>query len=156
MNHIQEAQREARSWLICGSISLTLGTVVLALFHHTWPSIAGSLLFMLAGLYLCLRTIPFMRDVKSLLKDVPINMTMTLRGKEWHMSPSYHAELRAPSSAQPAIVVFVGWRDWFSKLTEPVPVKVWGAQQKRGPVIIESQLGILVSAGPGAVTRCEP
>jgi hypothetical protein len=152
MKHIQEARREARSWWISGTISLTLGAVVLALSHDAWPAVAGSLLFLLAGLYLCLRTIPFLRNVKSLLNDAPVNMTLALRGNESHMS--YHAELRAPNSAQPDIVVFVGYRDWLSKVTEPIPVKVWGARQKRGPVIIESQFGILVPAGPGAVTRC--
>lgn len=154
MNHIQAAQREVRSWLICGALSLVLGASAFAISNRGWLAFLGLLLFVLAGLYLIVRTIPFIRDVKWLIEnDSPINMTLTFRGSERVFSPSYHAELRSTVSGTPEIVVFLGYQSWFSKVTEPISVKVWGAGRERGPVIIEGQFGVLVPAGPGAVTR---
>ena len=99
---------------------------------------------------------PFLllNDVRSILNEgSSTDMMLTLRGKEWQLSPSYHAELRRLGQERAEIDVFVGYREWFSKVKEPLSVKVWGADRKRGPVIVETPFGVLVPRGPGATMR---
>lgn len=118
--------------------------------------VCGSL-FLAAGGYLIRSARPFASEAEQLLRHgQPCDMRMTIivTGGD----PDYDADihLRFPGTTQdtPAdLRVTVGYLPWMNEVTTPFSVKVWGAHNAEGPVVIDSPSGRLFPSGPGAISR---
>jgi hypothetical protein len=83
-------------------------------------------------------------------------MKLTIRGTAQVIDEHYYAELRFPHNRGAApwdIRLYIEYQPWFEMIQSPLPAKVWGAAQARGPIVIETVHGTLLPAGPGAVSR---
>jgi hypothetical protein len=154
---LAQARKEARSWMVAGLLSFGAGGSIWYLGPGTWITWLCGAVFGLVGLYLVCSSRPFLSTVEQLLQtDQPCRMELSIRSGSRFVDTDYYVELRFPRSegASPwDIRVFVSYQPWFDVIRNPLPAKVWGATRLSGPVVVETDHGALLPAGPGAVSR---
>lgn len=148
-------------------LSLAVGTLALVLAHQAfehrplgnyWWAVA--LLFVAAGVYMIWRARPFYRSVESLKETAPLEMLLTVipsGGKTKGNTDSWLLLTFAEPAASPLEELIIQGVDvavsWLGELPKDKKVMVYGALEKRGPVLVEADGEFTWPSSSSAVTR---
>lgn len=120
-----------------------MGVYILLSVDRTLPSIAAGLLFLAGGVYVGMAAVPFARRLLRLLrKGEAIEMRLTVRGREraLALNRDYVVELRhlhTPASGDWDVLVYIKPRPGLELFVPGTMVRVYGARESSGPVIID-------------------
>ena len=147
--------------------SLAVGTFALLLgyqafehrpFGNYWWAMV--LLFVAAGVYMIVRGRPFYRSAESLKEMAPVEMLLSATpggGSTRGNTDSWLLLRFAEPAASPLEEIIIQGVDvpvaWLEQLPKDKKVMVYGALNKRGPVLVEVDGEYTWPSSSGAVTR---
>lgn len=144
-------------WIGGGAFAVLLGWKIYEYDLANGYTVFVTVLLVGVGIWMVLVAIPFHRSITRMLKeDVPREMLQTIQVHRSSTGDHYYAHLRSPESApddEPEIIVDVLCEPWIEGLPSVTKVKAYGVDMKRGPVVIETDRGILWPNGPGGTSR---
>lgn len=126
-----------------GLLAVGMGVYILLLVDRTLPSMLVGLLFLAGGVYVGAAAMPFARRLLALLRrGEVVEMRLTVRGRErtLALSRDYVVELRhlhTPASGDWDILVYLKPRPGMELFAPGTTVRVYGAREPSGPVIID-------------------
>ena len=143
---------EVARHVVLGVLAVGMGVYILLVVDKTLPSMIVALLFLAGGAYWSVAAIPVVRRLLTLLQtEEPVEMQLTVRGRErtLTLNKEHIAELRYPETPAGAhwdIQVYLRPQPSFALLPPATRVRVYGARERSGPVVIELDKRLLWSS----------
>lgn len=152
MKSLPGLREEVARHIVLGVLAVGMGVYILLVVDKTLPSMIAALLFLTGGVYWSVAAIPVARNLLTLLRtEEPVEMQLTVRGRErtLALNKEHIAELRYPETPAGAhwdIRLYLRPQPGLALLPPATMVRVYGAREQSGPVIIELDKRLLWSS----------
>lgn len=152
MKSLPGLREEVARHVVLGALAVGMGVYILLVLDRTLPSMIAALLFLAGGVYWSVAAIPVARRLLTLLQTgEPVEMQLTIREREKTpaLNREHIAELRyldTPAGDHWDIRLYLRPQPGLALLPPATRVRVYGAREQSGPVIIEFDKRMLWSS----------